>query len=124
MLTATLAVLPSFFAASGQETGYRNFGNAADSRTIPVGPAGELPEIEEWLPYDEFAEEVREALTPAVSMSSVMKVQRDNAPKRIFILPNNALSIWRITVSNGSAGNWGTPPANFLDARTLSFPTP
>lgn len=124
MLTATLAVLPSFFAASGQETGYRNFGNAADSRTIPVGPAGELPEIEVWLPYDEFAEEVREALTPAVSMSSVMKVQRDNAPKRIFILPNNALSIWRITVSNGSAGNWGTPPANFLDARTLSFPTP
>lgn len=124
MLTATLAVLPSFFAASGQETGYRNFGNAADSRTIPVGPADELPEIEVWLPYDEFAEEVREALTPAVSMSSVMKVQRDNAPKRIFILPNNALSIWRITVSNGSAGNWGTPPANFLDARTLSFPTP
>ncbi len=30
----------------------------------------------------------------------------------------------RVTISNGSAYNWGPYPNSFLDARTLSFPAP
>lgn len=123
-LSAMLAALSVSFSTVGQEIGYRDFGNTVDSHPIPVDPYEELPGIEKWLPVEEFAEETREALTPAVSMSSIMNIQHDNTPKHLYILPNNALHLWRISISNGSAGNWGMPPANYLDARTLSFPTP
>lgn len=123
-VSAVLAALPVFFCAAGQELGFRDFGNTVDSRPMPPDNSGEIPEIGRWLPFEEFAEDVRESLWPAVSMSSVMELPRREPPKHIIVLPNNALKLWRISVSNGSAGNWGAPPANFLDARTLSFPTP
>lgn len=127
-LTVSMMLAASSFFFSGpvcgQETGYRNFGSKVDSEAIPAEHPEAAPDIELWLPPELFAEEVKETLFPAVSMSSVMKYDRENAPRRIFILPNNTLALWRITISNGSAGNWGPPPANFLDARTLSFPVP
>lgn len=124
-MSAKLRVLPIFFccAAAAQEIGPRDFGRTVDSEAVPP-PAVDEMNIELWLPADEFAEEVRESLMPAVSMSSIMKTREQNAPQHIRILPDNALKLWRVTLSNGSAGNWGVPPANYLDARTLSFPTP
>lgn len=121
---AMFAALWISFPAAAQEIGYRDFGDKVDSHPIPAEPSGETPDILNWLPPEEFAEEVRESLSPAISMSSLMKIEERNAPRHIYILPNNALRLWRINISNGSAGNWGTGPAAYLDARTLSFPTP
>lgn len=122
VLTASSFFFPP--SARGQETGYRDFGGTVDSKSMPIGESEAVPDIEQWLPSELFAEEMRESLHPTVSMSSIMKYEREKAPRRIYILPNNALALWRISISNGSAGNWGAPPENFLDARTLSFPVP
>lgn len=44
-------------------------------------------------------------------------------PRRL--LPDEIFTIWRLSITNGSMGNWGMPyPAGYLDARTLSFPSP
>lgn len=124
LCSAVLCALSFFCFAAGQEIGYRNFGNRVDSEPVPPDDEFSVPGIAKWLPPEEFENEVREALSPAVTMSSVLTVAGREAPRRIYVLPNNALKLWRISVSNGSAGNWGAPPASFLDARTLSFPAP
>lgn len=62
---------------------------------------------------------------PAVPMTSVVVVLREHLPVRTMILRNNTLRIGRyIILSNGQAENWGPYPVGYLDARTLSLPTP
>lgn len=125
-ISAALAALSIFFA-DAQELGYRDFGSTVESRPMPADPAAALPNIELWLPSERFAEEMRESMHPAVTMSSVMAFERreqGKEPVKVYILPNQALKVWRINVSNGSAGNWGGSPNSRLDARTLSFPAP
>lgn len=40
-------------------------------------------------------------------------------------IDRSTITIWRMIINNGSMGNWHMPyPAGYLDARTLSFPTP
>lgn len=40
-------------------------------------------------------------------------------------IDRSTITIWRMIINNGSMGNWNMPyPAGYLDARTLSFPTP
>lgn len=109
-------------AMRAQETGYRDFGGRIDSTPIPAELPWSENEIGTWEPAGEFAEQMRPR--PVVSMSSMMK-RRDNDGRKVIVMPDNTLRLWwRIEISNGSAGNWGTAPASFLDARTLSFPTP
>ncbi len=80
------------------------------------------PDIETWQSEDDFIEDMFH--NPSVSMTSTVEVVRRGLPQRIIVLPNNTVRIWRVNVSNGSAGNWGSFPNSYLDARTLSFPAP
>ena len=116
---AVATVLP----VRSQEIGYRDFGGRVDSEPVPAETRYFDPDISTWEPSEEFADEMIR-IEPAISMSSLMKVEQRNAPRHIVVMPNRALRIWRLEISNGSAGNWGSFPNSYLDARTLSFPTP
>lgn len=60
---------------------------------------------------------------PAVSMTSVVVIQRENLPSRVTVIDNNTLRLGpHFNLSNGQAWNWGPFPNAYLDARTLSFP--
>ena len=60
---------------------------------------------------------------PAVSMTSVVVIQRENLPSRVTVIDNNTLRLGpHFNLSNGQAWNWGSFPNAYLDARTLSFP--
>ena len=62
---------------------------------------------------------------PAVSMTSVVVIQKENLPSRITVIDNNTLRLGQhFNLSNGQAWNWSPFPDAFLDARTLSFPMP
>ena len=62
---------------------------------------------------------------PAVSMTSVVVIQRENLPSRVTVIDNNTLRLGpHFNLSNGQAWNWGPFPNAYLDARTLSFPMP
>lgn len=62
---------------------------------------------------------------PAVSMTSVVVIQRENLPARVTVIDNNTLRLGpHFNLSNGQAWNWGPFPNAYLDARTLSFPMP
>ncbi len=62
---------------------------------------------------------------PAVSMTSVVVIQRENLPSRVTVIDNNTLRLGpHFNLSNGQAWNWGPFPDAYLDARTLSFPMP
>lgn len=62
---------------------------------------------------------------PAVSMTSVVVIQRENLPSRVTVIDNNTLRLGpHFNLSNGQAWNWGSFPNAYLDARTLSFPMP
>lgn len=54
-------------------------------------------------------------------MSSVVRIQLKNKPRKIDIIPYKVRSGW-FTISNGQAQNWSPFPDAYLDARTLSFP--
>lgn len=60
---------------------------------------------------------------PAVSMTSVVVIQKENLPSRVTVIDNNTLRLGsHFNLSNGQAWNWSPFPDAFLDARTLSFP--
>lgn len=60
---------------------------------------------------------------PAVSMTSVVVIQKENLPSRVTVIDNNTLRLGPyFNLSNGQAWNWGPFPDAYLDARTLSFP--
>ena len=62
---------------------------------------------------------------PAVSMTSVVVIQKENLPSRVTVIDNNSLRLGsHFNLSNGQAWNWSPFPDAFLDARTLSFPMP
>lgn len=62
---------------------------------------------------------------PAVSMTSVVVVQKENMPKSVTVINNNTLRLGpHFTLGNGQAWSNGPFPDAFLDARTLSFPMP
>lgn len=78
--------------------------------------------IIEWHPpYLEW-ERIEKKHTGIRSDSSSVVI-RIPPPRRL--LSNEIFTIWRLSITNGSMGNWGMPyPAGYLDARTLSFPSP
>lgn len=60
---------------------------------------------------------------PAVSMTSVVVIQRENLPGRVAVINNNTLRMGaHFNLSNGQAWNHSPFPDAYLDARTLSFP--
>ena len=62
---------------------------------------------------------------PAVSMTSIVVIQRENLPSRVTVIDNNTLRLGpHFNLSNGQAWNWGPFPNAYLDARTLSMPMP
>ena len=150
---AITAVAAAIFVASvsvcGQETGSRTAGSLSTKRNDAVGAdtlrgggsrfeefrpngfegegslaesARRSPDIETWQTEEEFVDNMFR--NPSISMTSTVEVVRKELPKRIIVLPNNTVRLWRVNVSNGSAGNWGSYPNSYLDARTLSFPAP
>lgn len=98
-----------------QPNGFEREGSLAEE-------ARRRPDIETWQTEAEFIDNMFR--NPSVSMTSTVELVRQDLPKRIIVLPNNTLRLWRVNVSNGSAGNWGSFPNSYLDARTLSFPAP
>lgn len=125
LLAAVALAAAALSSARAQQTGYRDFGGRVDSETVPL-PHGES-EMGMWQPPEEFAAEIRDdsSLPPSVSMTSLIGAERNEQPRRVVVIaPNNTLRLWRINISNGSASNWGSFPNSYLDARTLSFPTP
>ena len=119
-ITMVFAMMFATTALCAQETGYRDFGGRVDSESMPVPE--ELPSVDAWLPFEEFAGEMEHEYK--VSMTTPPTVVEPQPPRVVLVLPNNTLRVWRINISNGSAGNWGSTPNSYLDARTLSFPTP
>lgn len=115
---------PNGFDADGLQTdGAQTEGLHSESwRTgsLRAESSRRYPDIETWQTEDDFIEEMFH--NPSVSMTSTVEVVRRELPQRIIVLPNNTVRIWRVNVSNGSAGNWGSFPNSYLDARTLSFP--
>ncbi len=62
---------------------------------------------------------------PAVTMTSVLLLDKRRLPRRIVVLNNNAVQFGHhVVISNGQAWTNGSYLDAFLDARTLSFPMP
>lgn len=128
ILAAVIAAALHISSACAQETGYRDFTGRVDGRPMPLPDTADA-DIPEWQSPGEFAAGIRDdmAVPPAVSMTSLIGVGRRETPRQrtVMVVPaNNTLRIWKINISNGSAANWGSFPDSYLDARTLSFPTP
>lgn len=64
-------------------------------------------------------------LQPLVSGSSIVRIEMQGLPTRIYVLSNIRLQIGGyVNLTNGQAWIFGPTPAAFLDARTLSLPLP
>lgn len=133
LLFTTLIALLAALPGSAQERGFRRPRRDSLRRIEFILPDSlrslqfRLPDslaLSPWQ-YDDvrYMEPIR--MKPAVSMTSVVVIQRENLPARVTVLDNNSLRLGRhFDISNGSAWNWGPYRNSFLDARTLSFPAP
>ncbi|MBP3482693.1 MAG: hypothetical protein J6K28_04790 [Alistipes sp.] len=121
-LLFTAAVLFAAAAIRAQEIRDTSVHGKSSYEKVMSKGEGLKPEIETWRSEGEFVNDMR--VNPTISMTSTMEVIRKNLPTRVIVLPNNSVRVWHVNVSNGSAGNWGSFPNSYLDARTLSFPAP
>lgn len=91
------------------------------------GPEFRLPDslahLAPWQPDYRTLSPLRS--NPAVSMTSVLLLEKEQLPRRIVVFYDNAVRLGHhVVISNGQAWTNGSYPDAFLDARTLSFPMP
>lgn len=86
-----------------------------------------MPDISKWMPIEKFAEEMQAdpQMQPRSTFSTRMVIPKPRQ-KTVVVSPDNSTVKFgrHFSISNGNAGNWGSGPGAYLDARTLSFPTP
>ena len=94
-----------------------------DSLRVEMSVPDSLAHMSPW--KTDFRTAAPMKVKPAVSMTSVVVIQKENLPSRITVIDNNTLRLGQhFNLSNGQAWNWSPFPDAFLDARTLSFPMP
>ena len=115
------AALAVALAASAQEPkfDFRRDSTRTSGFTLPDSLAHMSP----W--KTDFRTAAPMKVKPAVSMTSVVVIHKENLPSRVTVIDNNTLRLGRhFTISNGQAWNNGSFPDAFLDARTISVPLP
>ena len=94
-----------------------------DSLRVEMSVPDSLAHMSPW--KTDFRTAAPMKVKPAVSMTSVVVIQKENLPSRVTVIDNNSLRLGsHFNLSNGQAWNWSPFPDAFLDARTLSFPMP
>lgn len=94
-----------------------------DSLRVGVSIPDSLAHMSPW--KTDFRTAAPMKVKPAVSMTSVVVIHKENLPSRVTVIDNNTLRLGRhFTISNGQAWNNGSFPDAFLDARTISVPLP
>ena len=92
-----------------------------DSLRVEMSVPDSLAHMSPW--KTDFRTAAPMKVKPAVSMTSVVVIQKENLPSRVTVIDNNSLRLGsHFNLSNGQAWNWSPFPDAFLDARTLSFP--
>ena len=94
-----------------------------DSLRVEMSVPDSLAHMSPW--KTDFRTAAPMKVKPAVSMTSVVVIHKENLPSRVTVIDNNTLRLGRhFTISNGQAWNNGSFPDAFLDARTISVPLP
>ena len=111
------------FSLSAQEPGKFRLVRSDSTRTGSFRLPDSLAHMSPW--KTDFRTAAPMKVKPAVSMTSVVVIQKENLPSRVTVIDNNSLRLGsHFNLSNGQAWNWSPFPDAFLDARTLSFPMP
>lgn len=94
-----------------------------DSLRVEMSVPDSLAHMSPW--KTDFRTAAPMKVKPAVSMTSVVVIHKEDLPSRVTVIDNNTLRLGRhFTISNGQAWNNGSFPDAFLDARTISVPLP
>ena len=90
-----------------------------DSLRVEMSVPDSLAHMSPW--KTDFRTAAPMKVKPAVSMTSVVVIQKENLPSRVTVIDNNSLRLGsHFNLSNGQAWNWSPFPDAFLPDAPIS----